>query len=229
MKKGIISLLLCAAVLVSTSVTAYAGNANLIGVTDDGHDHTSYYSDISSYLNKMGYSSSQIITRTDPTKTAAMNLLKTGDIFVSRSHGGAFQDSNGDYIGSFILLKSGGIYNSDIEELSNNALSNAKLIMYVGCHTAAGGVWDASQRNLVVVSTNKGAKVAVGFTESINCKGANTWTGYAFKHLSNGENVDRALNKAVADTKEKHWILEGAGSLKIDSMLYRGEWNLTFN
>lgn len=44
-----------------------------------------------------------------------------------------------------------------------------------------------SIRNLVVASTEKGAMTTVGFEDSI-CTGANTWTEYFFKFLSEGKN-----------------------------------------
>ncbi len=212
---------------VSMGTTAYAASVYLIGISDTGHDHMSCFDDITQYLKTMGYSS--IYKREDSKYANVKSMLDAGEIIVTRSHGGAFKDSSGNYIGSFIVLPDRNLCNSDIEELKDGSLSNAKLIVYGGCLTAAGGVDSANIRNLVVASEVKGASTVVGFTEEVNCKGANTWVKFFFEHLSKGDNIDTALNEAKKETKKKHNILQALGSLHIDSCMYRGAWDTTFN
>ncbi len=209
--------------LLPTSI-AEAGSVELTAVTDEWHDHSSVYDEIDSYLNKMGYLDSQIVKSTNLTPERFMTRLPNRDIVVTRSHGGCFLDDAGNSIGNYIVLNNGSVYNSDIEDLDAGKLSEVKLVAYVGCYTAAGGVYSKDTKNLVVASTEKGAKVAVGFSETIYCNTANTWTKYFFKYLSEGKNIDEATNNAVTKAENKHPFLKKG----IDSMLYRGAWSYTF-
>lgn len=224
--KIIAFLSLCFVFFPETLLTAYGATVGLIGVTSSSHDHTSYYDDIESYLNTMGYS--DISCYTNPSHASVMSVLDTCEIIVTRSHGGAFTDSSGNYIGNYICLQNENVYNSDIEDLNANKLSNAKLIVYGGCLTAAGGISQGTERNLVVASEAKGAATVVGFMEEVACTGVNTWVKYFFQYLSQGYNIDSALNQAKTDTASHHWILESLGELNIDSCVYRGVWNATF-
>lgn len=203
---------------------AEARLVELTSVKDEGHDHSSVYDEIDGYLNKMGYLNSQIIKTTSLTPKNFITRLPDRDIVVTRSHGGCYLDDSGNAIGNYIVLNGGSVYNSDIEGLDDGSLSEVKLVAYVGCHTAAGGVYSKDTKNLVVASTEKGAKVAVGFSETIYCNTANTWTKYFFKYLSEGKNIDEATNNAVTKAENKHPFLKKG----IDSMLYRGAWNYTF-
>ncbi len=210
---------------VSMGTVAYAGSVYLIGISDDGHDHMSCYDTITPYLESMGYSSGEIYKRKDSKYANVIAMLKVGEIIVTRSHGGAYQDSADNYIGNWIVLSDKNLYNSDIEDLADNSLSKAKLIVYGGCLTAAGGISSAGIRNLTVASEVKGAATVVGFTKEISCVGANYWVGKFFEYLSKGYNIDRALNQAKQDT-----VSEFSGvNTNIDSCMYRGEWSTTFN
>ncbi len=215
--------------MASMNTCVYAASVYLVGISDTGHDHMSCYDTITPYLEKMGYSSAEIYKREDSVLADVMLMLDVGEIIVTRSHGGAFTDSSGNYIGNFICLSDKNLCNSDIEDLVNGSLSNAKLIVYGGCLTAAGGVSSTSIRNLTVASEVKGASTVVGFTEEVNCAGANTWVKFFFQHLSEGDNIDESLNEAKKETQKKHFILQALGELGIDSCMYRGVWNTTFN
>ena len=176
----------------------------------------------------MGYSDSTISAFINPGKTEVMNFLNTCEIVVTRSHGNCFKDADGNVIGNFIALQSENIYNSDIEDLAAESLDNLILAIYVGCYTAAGDIFEGTERNLVVATEDRGAATAVGFTDSILCVGANAWVKFFFKNLANGENIDVALNNAVESTENKYWYYEVADTLNIDSCRYRGVWNYTF-
>lgn len=228
MKKFILVILLCFFSIVEPTANAMAGTVELVGIEDEGHDHTGFYSDINQYLKDMGYSDNQIIQGTNITPAQFLDAIIQREIIVTRSHGGKFEDKNGNPIGNFICLSGGNVYNSDIEDLASNSLSNASLVVYVGCYTAIGGVGSSNIRNLVVATTERGAATAVGFTKIIYCDEANTWVKYCFYYLSKGDNVDRAVNKAVTATKKHHYLLNEMGQLGIDSMLYRGAWDTTF-
>lgn len=228
MKKIKVAVILCMVIIMfETHFSVNAATVGLIGVTDTGHDHTGYFEDINEDLNEMGYSDIQISTYIDPEKSTVLDVLDSCEIVVTRSHGDRYLNDNGDAIGNYIVLPSECLYNSDIEDMKED-LSNAKLVVYGGCYTAAGGVSLGTERNLVVATENRGAATAVGFTKSINCTGANTWVGYLFKNLASGKNIDISVNDAVKSTKNKHFILDLQGVLNIDSCLYRGVWDYTW-
>ena len=153
--------------------------------------------------------------------------MEDREIIVIRSHGGVFTDNAGNIIGNYMCLKNGDLYNSDFEDLTAY-LDNAKLFVFCGCKTAAGDVYDAVVRNLVVQSTEKGVRTAVGFSETIKCNAANTWTKWFFKYLSQGKNVDTAANNAVKKARGDNWFIDSVNTSGIESMRYRGEWDLTF-
>lgn len=152
-------------------------------------------------------------------------MLDAGEIIVTRSHGDAFQNPYGNYVGNCIILPDRNLYNSDIEKLKSNSLSNARLIVYGGCLTAAGGVSSASIKNLTVTSEVKGASTVVGFTEKVSCNGVNFWLKKFFEYLSEGDNIDTALNQAKSDTEDKYPDV----NTHISSCMYRGVWSATFN
>ncbi len=214
--------------LLAGNVHAYAAEVGLIGVTDDGHDHTSYFTEINQDLNTMGYADSTITSCTNPSKAIVMNLLDTCEIVVTRSHGARFLDEDGNVTGNCIALQSEYIYDSDIDDLTEESLDNLILAVYLGCYTAAGGISDGTEKNLVVATEINGAATVVGFEGSILCTGANSWVEYFFENLADGDNIDVALNSAVTSTENRHWIYEAAGSLNIDSCRYRGVWDYTF-
>lgn len=173
----------------------------------------------------MGYSSSEIYKRKDSKHAAVMSMIGAGEIIVTRSHGNAFEDSDGNYIGNWIVLPDKNLYNSDIEDLKSGALSNAKLIVYGACKSAAGGVSSATIRNLTVASEVKGASTVVGFTKEVSCVAVNFWVKKFFQYLSEGYNIDKALNQAKVDTQNQY----SGVTTNIDSCVYRGEWSATFN
>lgn len=215
--------------LLSQNVYAYASEVGLVGVTVDGHDHTTYYASINEYLNTMGYADSTISLNTDPGRATILNLLDTCEIVVTRSHGGYSIAEDGSLFNCHLVLQNGAkLYYSDIETFPATSLSNLILAVYIGCRTALGGISLGTEDNLVVATSNQGARTAVGFTEAIDCNGANSWVDFFFENLANGDNIDVALNSAVEATQNKHWILEARDDLNIDSCRYRGEWNYTF-
>lgn len=195
--------------LLSQNVYAYASEVGLVGVTADGHDHTSYYASINEYLNTMGYADSTISLNTNPGRATILNLLDTCEIVVTRSHGGYEISADGSRINCHLVLQNDAkVYYSDIEALPSGSLNNLILAVYIGCITAMGGVSLGTEDNLVVATSNQGARTAVGFTGTINCNGANSWVDFFFENLANGDNIDVALNSAVEATQNKHWILE---------------------
>ena len=76
----------------------------------------------------------------------------------------------------------------NMESLS---LSNMKLVMFIGCETAKGGVTGANLPRKAVLC---GAETAIKFTNTINCEKANEWTLALFQELKNGVTIQEAIS-----------------------------------
>ena len=74
-------------------------------------------------------------------------------------------------------------------------------------------------KNLATASVNAGAGCAIGFSDSIACDGANTWTSSFCQFYANGDSVEDAADKAVEYTEDAHPILNMAGQLKVHSVV----------
>lgn len=115
--------------------------------------------------------------------SSAYKVLPKSAIYVIDSHGapGLIQlgtDDNISVIGANIY--SGG-NNRSISDLSANALSNTKLVLYAGCST---GVTSSSYGNLVTKTRAKGAKCVVGWNNEITCGPTVDWIRLLFEKAS---------------------------------------------
>ena len=73
------------------------------------------------------------------------------------------------------------------------------MALFVGCYTARGGI---GGRNLPTRIVELGAKVAIGFSESINCASANKWIADFYESLLSGNTVYDAVAYAKNKTSE---------------------------
>lgn len=174
--------------------------AILMGISNSGHDHSSALTDIQSKITDRGYSSAH--TYFGSYSIASVNNFLNTDcnnIFVSRSHG-AVTTSSGRQIGTSILLNDSdsSIRYRSTESINNLELSNMKLVMFIACQTGAGG---ENGLNLPSVAVARGAATAIGFSESINCERANSWTREFFKLMKAGLSVRDACEQL--DTREE--------------------------
>ena len=87
-------------------------------------------------------------------------------------------------------------------------------MLYVGCSTAYGG---ETGSNLATASVNAGADYAIGFEESISCKGANAWTSYFSQYYAEGYTIETAAQKAANSTAELYPNLHERNQLNVDS------------
>lgn len=173
-----------------------------VGIPDDsgGHDHSSALYAIEENLLDCGYSKVQQVIK-DRT-VSEMDAHLDGyiiNVLVSRSHGKAIRDTDGNVTKTFVSLNSKGapIYTSS-GSIRTLELSNLKLAVFVGCETGAGG---RNGNNLPAAAVEQGAMTAVGFENSIVCSEANEWTKQFFKLLEDGLNVNaacKAINQNTA-------------------------------
>ena len=173
--------------------TSIFNDAILIGVTetDEGHDHIAGLNNAVPHIISTNFYEPTVSLR-EYTVSEINNLLNNNNnrIFVSRGHGGYVNSANtGNVFRTFICLSDDGQsrYNSDV--MSQMDLSNMELIAFIGCHTGAGG---ANGNNLINAVVNRGARVAIGFNDTIYCSFANTWTEELFDLLSNGYSIQEA-------------------------------------
>ena len=168
--------------------------AMLMGIYDEGHDHTTA-AKIMSNLLTCGYESFNFIATDYISCSDVQNSLEASEIYVSRSHGGVYINgtriSLADGIQSY--LRSEDIYN-----FSTNTpvidLSDCDLALFVACHTGANG-----DINLPNAAVKAGAKAAVGFKETIGCGAANEWTERFFHYYEQGKTVEEAAQSAAED------------------------------
>jgi hypothetical protein len=185
-------------------------DAMLLAVHEtDGRDRISAYGSVMYSLSNIGINNFNLIYTNYMDSNSCLTQMKAARIFISRTHG-AGNDNH-----SYILLNSMGeesiLSSVQIFDFSANTarvdFSNVNLLLFVGCKTAWGGNGNTTN-NLIVASVNAGADFAVGFEDTINCDGANTWTEYFCEYYSDGQSVWDAAANAANDTAEDHFILE---------------------
>ena len=172
---------------INASAVAANGRAVLLGVTNNGHNHTSCLNTISTNLENCSFTPYTIFSTTTTVNTI-LNCLdfNTNTIFVSRSHAyynGSFLSQTSTYIK---LNDSPSVTFSSLDIPTTKDLSNLKLAMFIGCYTGLGG---SSEPNLVNTVVARGATTAVGFKQEISCSGANLWTKNFFELMEDGYTV----------------------------------------
>ena len=81
------------------------------------------------------------------------------------------------------------------------SLSNCRLVVYVACLTANGGVGGA---NLAQATLDRGAKTVIAFQESIGVTQSDTWLEGFCQALAGGSTVQAAGEYAVEYTSQKY-------------------------
>lgn len=165
----------------------------LMGISDDGHDHSTALGVIMPDLVQCGYSKFNCIVTDNIDSQIVKNNMAKAKIYVSRSHGNADSD------GTYILLSNDGtkwIHARDIYDFANNVtkvnLNGCDLMLFVACYTGAN-----ETASLPHAAVKAGAQAAVGFKESIGCSTANNWTQYFFEYYQGGSSVALSSYKAA--------------------------------
>lgn len=165
----------------------------LVGIESSGHDHVSCLASRSDIFLDLGYSDAEVYLST--YTIAEMDYFLDNDaynVFVSRSHGVTNDATESEMYTALMLSDTGPRYKSN-GSMSTLDLTNMKLIMFIGCETAAGSL------NLPSVAVARGAKTAVGFTESIGCNDANEWTKQFFELMAEGYSYRSAYAELSLD------------------------------
>ena len=201
----------------------------LYGITNAGHDHISCLNTIGdsisndSEINIRGGAISSVTCKND--------LIST-NLFTSRSHGYLIT-----YIGTNDVCSTGILLNDeevDSEKvtffshswsnisagssyiLPTDDYSRIDIAVFIGCNTARG---KEGGRNLPSKIVEKGARAAVGFSDTIDCSDANTWTIQLYQKLLQGaslqEAVDYACDRATEDSGLKSAVICGDNSITI--------------
>lgn len=170
-------------------------DAMLLGITDEGHDHSSALKNIVPDLVQLGYDNFKFTITNRILKTTVKNNMANAKIYVSRSHG------NTDSLGSYILLANDGtswLHSTDIYNFTNNVanlnLSECDLMLFVACYTGAN-----ETTSLPHAAVKAGAQAAVGFIDTIGCSTANDWTQHFFEYYQKGDSVALSSYKAARD------------------------------
>lgn len=153
---------------------------------------------------KKAYSQISDMTATlyyTPTNAGIKNHITDNVIFLN-SHARynrinfSYKNSSGNYV--HVYVGTGTNYTSGNEYyigLSSYNLSNVQLITFAGCKTADR---DNANNNLVATAYSKGAKCAVGFTNTINSRITSGvgWLKTYNESLGSGDAVAIAINNA---------------------------------
>ena len=149
---------------------------NLVGITDSGHDHTSFFNN----SVPSGYTKS---TYTDISSAETIVKMQTSRVFISRSHGSQHS----------ITCTGGSLTSTHISALPDNSLSHVKLVYYGACSTGSGGI---TADNLVNTTYSKGAQIVIGFKNSVSCTACNAWTQAFMEQLGAGRTVSASVKAA---------------------------------
>ena len=203
---------------VNSQLSNYSG-AQLIGVPATGHDHSTWMIYSKPYLD------TTTLTGVYPhynnfTIAEIQNYIDSNNntVFISRSHGTVIKNTYNVQIGTAIQRNNnttGTLFSSNLSMDSLN-LSNMDIILFVACSTAAGG---SSAANLPVKAVAKGALCAVGFSGTIVCTDANTWTISFCYYMAQHKTVQQAcslLSSTYSGTGLENHVIMGSGSAVIN-------------
>ena len=185
------------------------------GVTNSGHDHITCLNTISDTMYNRAWTNITVRSGAINASTCK-NDLTSNDIFASRSHGFLVTYSGTAGVASTgILLNDTNIESNMIVFFShswsnmssgsmsissNDDYSRMNVALFIGCRTGAGG---EGGRNLPSTIVQRGAKAAIGFSESILCYDANTWTLNFFTKMLQGATLQEAVNYACGLASEE--------------------------
>ena len=182
----------------------------MIGITDDGHDHSSVFGKVMRNLQSLGYSSFNCIVTDYISVSSIRSKMPYSKIFISRSHGG--YDSAGTFISISDTSQESFLGTSEIYDFTNKKakvdLSNVELALFVGCYTSY-----HSNTSLTDAAVAAGADYSIGFKDSINCNGANKWTESFFNYLEDGNSIEVSAQNATID----NLIYSGISSCVVDN------------
>ncbi len=177
------------------------------GISNSGHDHSSCLTDVKADLHDAGFNNVALKTGAINSSVCLANL-KGSSVFTSRSHGHLIV-----WNGTTIAASTGIVLNDEEETrmvalyshpydnmtLGSTSITTAdsfdglNMALFIGCETAYDGT---TGRNLPAIVVTQGAKVTVGFSDTINCNDANEWTEDFYLYLIEGHTVQESVDYA---------------------------------
>ena len=138
-----------------------------------------------SHLWDMGYDAGEYLNNDAP---AGYSVLPSAKIWVAVTHAepGCLVMGSSRNVSYIYAYNSVTGDNRSISNLSSTALSNLRLIMYVGCET---GLTSVMYGNLVHATSEKGAQCVVGWNESIAVAPSANWVRLLFEKADEEHDV----------------------------------------
>lgn len=177
----------------------------LYGVTNAGHDHASSLRYVSNLLDSYGYTDNAIQTGYFHPDTFKAQL-KAARIVTTRSHGATFTTGSGAFTTGLLLSEETAdnkyyIFNRQYIPYGatctyiadSDIFTSLDLALFVGCETALTGT---NQSNFTKRIFEQGARVTVGFEDTIFCNPANIWTEMFYECFLEDNSVSNAVDYA---------------------------------
>ncbi len=176
---------------------------------DFDHNHISALEGVKELFTNNDFDTPKLYNSTiDPNQFK--HCLNTSEIVVFRGHGEVTRSTDGNAIGTAVILSD--LYDSNATEArfcsqesnypnsniafieETDSFSNLKLAMLICCDTAYGGL---NAPNLPAQLVAHGANAVVGFSTVIDCEQAELFTEYFFEQFMQGASVEEAANYAM--------------------------------
>ena len=154
------------------------------------------------HIWKTGYSGQEYLNN---GLTPVYNSLTQCNVMVIDSHGGPGIIDCSSSSSNTTYLYASSTNSQTIENLPSASMANMRLLIFCGCNT---GNTSAVYDNLVDMALYKGAKFAIGWTETINTSASDIWLGKLFEYCSQGKTINNAA-KLADDWIEEQGIVPG--------------------
>ena len=162
----------------------------------NGDNHSSSLSYAISQLTACNYTGGYLVN--SPLTVSEVNAymddpgVNKNSILVMRGEGSVKESATSTFLGTQMKISDDEWYSSVDMASANIDLSNLRIAVFAGNHTAAG---NATSSNLLTVAVDKGAKVAIGFKEAAaDCAMINRWVELFFDELVSGKTVEEAID-----------------------------------
>ena len=147
----------------------------------------------------LGYTSSYY---TNSTTGAAMNSLRSSDVFVYRGHAGpgllSFKTTENVSTGRIYAHRendpSNGLPNYFVSDLEDNSLSSLRCVLLLGCSS---GLDNARGHNLMEALYEKGAHFVLGTTQTTHTGDSDKFLEGFIAKLNEGGNVQQCIDNGL--------------------------------
>ena len=139
-----------------------------------------------------------------------------------------FIDANGDHNGSFLVKpypKSSEIETTAyLENLPDNALSNVRCVLYLGCETAMTDQYDS---NILRFTYDKGAHFVLGLHDITYVNKNNYFLNGFLNAVNSGKSIEEAITSGILNAEDVY--LKTYGCYDEQPVCYIGDVNQTLN